>query len=90
MKYDFQTGFGLVKRCDEEDIPISEVMLRRETEIGDATRESAIAEMRRSLKVMRDSIKKGLTEKMQSVSRLSGGEAMLLYRYGDFGPLSGK
>lgn len=90
MKYDFQTGFGLVKRCDEEEIPISEVMLRRESEIGDSTREQALSEMRKSLKVMRDSIKKGLTEKMESVSRLSGGEAMLLYRYGDFGPLSGK
>ena len=76
VKYDFSTGFGLVKRCEDEGIPISEVMLRRETEIGELTREKAVAEMRTSLKVMRESVKKGLKEKMQSVSRLSGGEAM--------------
>lgn len=89
MKYDFDSGYGLVKRCDAEEIPISEVMIRRETEIGEQTRDEVIAEMRRSLKVMRDSLHKGLTEKMQSVSRLTGGEAMTLYRYGDFEPLSG-
>jgi len=90
MKYDFSTGFGLVKLCEDEGVTISEIMIRRETEIGDLTREAVIAEMRVSLRVMRESVKKGLTEKVQSVSRLTGGEAMQLYRYGDFEPLSGR
>ena len=90
MKYDFSTGYGLIKRCDDEEIPISEVMIRRETELDERTREQIIAEMRTSLNVMRDSIKKGLTDKVQSVSRLTGGEAMQLYRYADFEPFSGK
>lgn len=89
MKYDFSTGIELVKLCDEEGIKISEAMLRRETEISETTREEAIAEMRKDLKVMRESVKKGLTEKMHSVSRLTGGEAMTLYRYADFDPFSG-
>ena len=90
MAYDFNTGAELVKLCDAEDLKISEVMLRRETEISDMTREAAVMEMRTDLKVMRDSVKKGLTQKMESVSRLSGGEAMTLYRYGDLDPLSGQ
>ena len=89
MAYDFETGAELIKLCEKEDIKISEVMLRRETEIGDMTREKAVAEMRLNLKVMRESVKKGLTTKVESVSRLSGGEAMNLYRYGDLDPFSG-
>lgn len=89
MAYDFNTGAELVKLCDTEGLKISEVMLRRETEISEMTREQALAEMLTDLKVMRTSVKKGLTEKMESVSRLSGGEAMTLYRYGDLDPLSG-
>ncbi|MCR5809052.1 MAG: L-serine ammonia-lyase, iron-sulfur-dependent, subunit alpha [Clostridiales bacterium] len=90
MNYDFSNGAELVKLCEEEGVKISEAMLRREEQISDTTRQQAILEMRKDLKVMRASIKKGLTEKHQSVSRLSGGEAMLLYRYGDFDPFSGK
>lgn len=90
MAYDFNTGAELVKLCDTEGLKISEVMLRRETEISEMTREQALAEMLTDLKVMRTSVKKGLTEKMESVSRLSGGEAMTLYRYGDLDPLSGR
>lgn len=87
--YDFSTGFGLVKHCEDEGVPISEIMIRREVEMGEQDRDGVIAEMRSSLKVMRDSVKKGLADKVESVSRLSGGEAKQLYRYGDFDPLSG-
>ena len=89
MAYDFENGAELLKLCDKEEIKISEVMLRREAETTDTTREKAVAEMRLNLKVMRESVKKGLTTKVESVSRLSGGEAMDLYRYGDLDPLSG-
>lgn len=89
MAYDFESGAELVRLCEKEDIKISEVMLRRETELGDMTREKAVAEMRLNLKVMRESVNKGLTTKVESVSRLSGGEAMNLYRYGDLDPFSG-
>ncbi|MBO4306101.1 MAG: L-serine ammonia-lyase, iron-sulfur-dependent, subunit alpha [Clostridia bacterium] len=89
MNYDFKTGIELVKLCDAEDIKISEVMIRREMDISETAREDVIAEMRSSLHVMRESSEKGLTEKVQSVSRLSGGEAMKLYSYADAEPLSG-
>lgn len=89
MAYDFESGAELLKLCENEEISISEVMIRREVESGDRTREQVIAEMRLNLKVMRESVKKGLTTKVESVSRLSGGEAMNLYRYGDLDPLSG-
>ena len=78
-----------MKLCAEEELTISEVMLRRECEIGDRTRDQVIAEMRTDLRVMRESVKKGLTEKVTSVSRLTGGEAMKLFRYADLDPFSG-
>ena len=78
MDYDFNNGIELIRLCDEEGIKISEAMIRREVQMGDSTREQIIAEMRTDLKVMRESVKKGLTEKVQSVSRLTGGEAMTL------------
>lgn len=89
MRYDFNTGAELLKLCDAEQITISEVMIRREMELSESAREQLMTEMRRSLTVMRESVKKGLTEDLKSVSRLSGGEARTLYRYADFGPLSG-
>lgn len=89
MDYDFSNGIELIKLCDEEGVKISEAMIRREVQMGESTREQILFEMRTDLRVMRESVKKGLTEKVQSVSRLTGGEAMTLYRYADFEPLSG-
>lgn len=89
MKYDFTTGAELLALCRAEELTISEVMIRRELEMEECAREELLSEMMRSLKVMRESVRKGLTEDLRSVSRLSGGEARTLYRYADFGPLSG-
>ena len=85
----FQTGESLRKFCQENDIAIWEAMLMREEKISDRTREEIVAEMHKNLAVMRESVSRGLSEKVESVSGLSGGDAMRLFRYGKHNPFSG-
>ena len=85
----FQTGESLRKFCLENDIAIWEAMLLREEKLSDRTREQIIAEMHENLAVMRESVTRGLSEKVESVSGLSGGDAMRLFRYGKHNPFSG-
>lgn len=86
---DFENGEALRKYCLGNGIPIYEAMIRREEKLAERPRTEILAEMQKNLDVMRASIKRGLTEKVESVSGLSGGEAMRLYRYGKFNPFSG-
>ena len=85
----FQNGESLRRYCLENDIPIYEAMIRREEKQSELPREQILAEMKKNLDVMRDSVQKGLTEKVESVSGLSGGEAMRLFKYGKHNPFSG-
>ncbi len=85
----FENGESLRQYCRKNDIPIWEAMIRREMRIGDQSREWVLEQMRLNLDVMRESVNKGLSEKMQSVSGLSGGEAMRLFKYGKHNPFSG-
>ncbi|MEN6594805.1 MAG: L-serine ammonia-lyase, iron-sulfur-dependent, subunit alpha [Clostridiaceae bacterium] len=85
----FENGESLRKYCLENDIPIYEAMIRREEKQSERSREEILAEMRLNLNVMRESVYRGLNEKVESVSGLSGGEAMRLFKYGKHNPFSG-
>ena len=85
----FANGESLRRYCQENDIPIFEAMIRREEKQSERTREEILAEMRLNLDVMRASVERGLNEKVESVSGLSGGEAMRLFKYGKHNPFSG-
>lgn len=85
----FENGESLRKYCLENDIPIYEAMIRREEKNSERSREEIISEMRENLAVMRESVYRGLNEKVESVSGLSGGEAMRLFKYGKHNPFSG-
>ena len=85
----FENGESLRKYCLENDIPIYEAMIRREEKHSERAREEIFAEMRENLNVMRESVYRGLNEKVESVSGLSGGEAMRLFKYGKHNPFSG-
>lgn len=85
----FESGANLISFCAEEDIPISEAMLRRELTLGERSREAIEQEMYENLTVMREAVQRGLMEKVESVSTLSGGEAMRLFRYAKHEPFSG-
>jgi len=85
----FSSGESLRRYCQENDIPIFEAMIRREEKQSERTREEILAEMKLNLEVMRASVERGLNEKVESVSGLSGGEAMRLFKYGKHNPFSG-
>ena len=85
----FQNGESLRVYCREHDIPIWEAMIQREIKQSERTREDILDEMRQNLQVMRESVERGLSTKVESVSGLSGGDAMSLFRYGKHNPFSG-
>ena len=72
----FENGESIRRYCLENQISIAEVMQRREEHLSDMSRAEIRAEMYKNLVVMRDSVRRGLSERMESVSGLSGGEAM--------------
>lgn len=85
----FENGESLRRYCLENDIAIWEAMIQREEKQSDLTREEILSEMHINLEVMRESVLKGLTTKAASVSGLSGGDAMNLFKYGKHNPFSG-
>lgn len=85
----FVNGESLRRYCVEQGISIYEAMKRREVKLSERTREEIEAEMLENLVVMREAVRRGLNEKVESVSGLSGGEAMLLYKYAKLSPFSG-
>jgi L-serine dehydratase len=85
----FANGESLRRYCLENDIPIFEAMIRREEKLTEKPRVEIIAEMSKNLDVMRASVERGLNNKMESVSGLSGGDAANLFKYGKHNPFSG-
>lgn len=81
MKQAFMDGKSLCEFCINEDITLAEAMIRRELSFGELSREQIMEEMRKNLSVMQASVKRGLTDYIESVSRLSGGEARALNEY---------
>lgn len=78
MNYSFHNGEGLINLCKENNKKIWEVMLSREIEDSQRSAEDIIALMKEHLNVMRESINRGLTENIKSVSGLTGGDAKRL------------
>lgn len=89
MSEAFKNGESLSIYCNDNCITLAEAMIRREEAMGEMTRDEIIDEMRKNLDVMRESVERGLSEKVESVSGLSGGEAMHLFQYGMQTPFSG-
>ena len=85
----FENGESIRRYCLENRITIAEAMQRREEYLSEQSRDEIRAEMYKNLVVMRDSVRKGLSERVESVSGLSGGEAMRLFRYAKLTPFSG-
>lgn len=78
MDFCFTTGEELLAICKREGLPISAVMLRRQQQLSDDTAENILKELKISLDAMRRSVEEGLTEELESVSGLSGGDAIRL------------
>lgn len=75
MSYDFKSAKELLAICSEHDISISEVMLRRELELGDMSRRVLFEKVDECLRVMEASTNRGLDEPVRSMGGLIGGES---------------
>lgn len=70
----------LVERAEQEDKLISEIMIEQEMLITGRTRDEIIQQMDRNLTVMEEAVERGL-QGVQSVTGLTGGDAVLLQNY---------
>lgn len=75
----FRTGEELLEVCERHQIPISKAMLEREKTISNCTEEEIIEGIRHSYDIMKNAIKKSLTEDLVSMGGLIGGEAKKIY-----------
>lgn len=78
---DFKNGQELLHFCHTENVPISEIMIRREIALGTASRGEVISKMKNTLQVMRNSVKSALEHPQPSISGLLGGEAKKVSEY---------
>ncbi len=76
----FRNIAELIEIAENEDIKISEVMIRQEMDVYDKTREEVMNKMEKNMVVMENAIEKGL-KGITSHSGLTGGDAVLLQRY---------
>ena len=72
MSYAFSTGRELIALCEKENLTIAEVMIRREAETSEKTRDELVNEMFENLLTMQKSIRFGLEENQQTVTGLAG------------------
>lgn len=75
---DFRNGKELLELCRQEDCLISQVMRRRECELGEIAPDRVEAKMARALEIMRESATQPLKHPVRSMGGLIGGEAKRL------------
>lgn len=85
----FRSAAELVEIANNENILISEVMIRQEMDMKQKTREEIYTSMESNLNTMENAVEESL-EGVQSVTGLTGGDAVLVQQYmKDKTPLSG-
>ncbi|MFC4023190.1 L-serine ammonia-lyase, iron-sulfur-dependent, subunit alpha [Oceanobacillus longus] len=85
----FRTVAELVEIAENENILISEVMIRQEMDVKEKTREEVYEEMEKNLQVMERAIDDAM-QGVQSVTGLTGGDAVRIQKYmKEKTPLSG-
>lgn len=75
MNWDFKNAKELLELCSQNSLPVSEVMIRREIQLGETTRESILERIDASLRVMNTSVDRAMSEPVKSMGGLIGGEA---------------
>ena len=76
---DFKSSVELLELCRQTQCPISEVMRRRECELGESTRDQVDHRMAKVLEIMRASAALPLKKPSKSMGGLIGGESKKLY-----------
>ena len=76
---DFKSSVELLELCRQTQCTISEVMRRRECELGETTRDQVDHRMAKVLEIMRASATQPLKKPSKSMGGLIGGESKKLY-----------
>ncbi|SES74175.1 L-serine ammonia-lyase [Natronincola peptidivorans] len=71
----FTKGYELLKLCQQHNKKISRIMIEREQNIAGVNESEIVSKMKISLDIMKESVEKGLSEDIKSVSGLIGGDA---------------
>ncbi len=80
MNWDFRNTEELLRLCSENDVPISEVMIRREIQLGGLPRESIMYLVDKNLRVMNTSLERAVSDPVRSMGGMIGGQAQKLSR----------
>lgn len=82
---DFNHGTELLKLCEENKLPISQVMVKREAEFSKITEKEVEEKMKTALEIMKSATKEPLTHPVTSIGGLIGGEAKKLTEHREQG-----
>ncbi|MBQ0139253.1 MAG: L-serine ammonia-lyase, iron-sulfur-dependent, subunit alpha [Kurthia sp.] len=80
MEVLFRNVRELVERAENENKLISEIMIEQEMMVSERSREDIMQQMFRNLEVMEAAVERGL-KGVQSVTGLTGGDAVLIQNY---------
>lgn len=75
---DFKNAKELLHLCEEAGSSISDIMLKREIELGEISEIEALARMEKAFHIMRDSARTPVKTPVKSMGGLIGGEAKKL------------
>ena len=78
MNWDFKNAEELLRLCSEKKLPISEVMIKREMQLGGIRRNVIIDQIDASLRIMNTSVDRAISDPVRSMGGLIGGEAKKL------------
>ena len=83
MDWDFRNAEELLKLCAGKDMPISEVMIKREIQLGETRREAIMEQVDECLRVMNVSADRAISDPVPSMGGFLGGEARKLNELDD-------
>ena len=78
MNWDFKNAEELIDLCNKKDMFISEVMIRREMQLGETRRDTIMDHVDENLRVMNTAVERPISEPIRSMGGLIGGEAAKL------------
>ncbi len=83
----FRSVAELVELAESEQMPISEIMIQKEMETFNKSRQAVFEQMGKNLDVMEKAVHKGLNEQTKSHSGLTGGDAVKIRTYMNEAPV---
>ena len=72
---DFKNAKELLTLCEEQNLPISEIMRRREIQVGERDAEDTVQKMSRVLEIMKEAAFFPVDNPIKSMGGLIGGES---------------